>query len=73
MGPLSLSVSGVGCVFVLEKAVDESAKPYMVEWSDGKLSDWLYPSDIVLLNTTNQDANPFITAGEVSLIRDDEA
>ncbi len=28
---------------MLEKAVDESAKPYKVDWSDGKPSDWLYP------------------------------
>jgi len=70
--PPSLCLWCGGC-FCVGKAVDGSAKPYRVEWSDGKLSDWLYPSDIVLLNTTNQDTNPFITAGEVSLIKDDEA
>ena len=27
---------------------DRSSNPYKVRWSDGELSDWLYPADIVL-------------------------
>ena len=45
---------------------DGSSDPYKVRWSDGELSDWLYPADIVLGKRFSREISDIFHWAQVS-------